>query len=159
MLGTRIALLKDGRIDVIAPAEEFTAARTPEAQAFLKTLEESETRCPADQREIAALSLEHLWLITFGCGRDCDRRADGRRPHAASGRAALDDEYREYDSNDTQPRALRLPAAHSVYWWSWQTHSGYRPDPLCVASALAKCSSRGSFRWTMAFASRRLHWA
>lgn len=48
MLGTRIALLKDGRIDVIAPAEEFTAARTPEAQAFLKTLEESETRCPAD---------------------------------------------------------------------------------------------------------------
>jgi osmoprotectant transport system ATP-binding protein len=48
MLGTRIALLKNGRIDVIASVEEFTTARTPEARAFLATLEGSETRCPAE---------------------------------------------------------------------------------------------------------------
>jgi osmoprotectant transport system ATP-binding protein len=48
MLGTRIALLCKGRIDVIASSEKFTAARTPEAQAFLATLEGSETTCPAD---------------------------------------------------------------------------------------------------------------
>jgi osmoprotectant transport system ATP-binding protein len=46
MLGSRIALLKDGRIDVVAPASEFTAARSPEAQAFLATLEGS--KCPAE---------------------------------------------------------------------------------------------------------------
>ena len=47
MIGSRIALLKDGRIDVLAPADEFTAARTPEAEAFLTTLEGSDARCPA----------------------------------------------------------------------------------------------------------------
>ena len=46
MLGSRITLLKDGRIDVIAPASEFTVARSPEARAFLATLEGS--NCPAE---------------------------------------------------------------------------------------------------------------
>jgi osmoprotectant transport system ATP-binding protein len=48
MLGSRIALLKDGQIDVVAPADEFTAARSPEALAFLATLGESEARCRAE---------------------------------------------------------------------------------------------------------------
>jgi osmoprotectant transport system ATP-binding protein len=46
MLGTRIALLKEGRIDWMAPAADFTAARSEEAQSFLATLKGSE--CPAD---------------------------------------------------------------------------------------------------------------
>ncbi len=48
MLGTRIALLSNGRIDVIAQAEDFMAARTPEAQAFLATLEGLKAECPAE---------------------------------------------------------------------------------------------------------------
>jgi osmoprotectant transport system ATP-binding protein len=40
LLGTRIALVKDGRIDVVAPAAEFPASRSPEAQTFLATLAE-----------------------------------------------------------------------------------------------------------------------
>jgi osmoprotectant transport system ATP-binding protein len=42
MLGSRVALLKDGKVDLVAPAEEFTAARSPEALAFLKTLDRRE---------------------------------------------------------------------------------------------------------------------
>ena len=38
MLGTRIALLKEGRLEVIARANEFVQARSPEARAFLATL-------------------------------------------------------------------------------------------------------------------------
>ena len=38
MLGTRIALLKEGRLEVIARADEFVKARSPEARAFLATL-------------------------------------------------------------------------------------------------------------------------
>ncbi len=41
MLGTRIALLKDGAIDVLATPREFLAAETAEARAFLAGLEES----------------------------------------------------------------------------------------------------------------------
>lgn len=48
MLGSRIALLKNGRIDLIAPAAEFTSARSEEARAFLATLEGSEAPCPAE---------------------------------------------------------------------------------------------------------------
>jgi osmoprotectant transport system ATP-binding protein len=48
MLGSRIALLKDGRVDVIAPADQFTSARSTEALAFLQTLDGSEARCPAE---------------------------------------------------------------------------------------------------------------
>jgi osmoprotectant transport system ATP-binding protein len=40
MLGTRIALLKEGRLEVVARPEEFVQARTPEAAAFLATLGE-----------------------------------------------------------------------------------------------------------------------
>jgi osmoprotectant transport system ATP-binding protein len=40
MLGTRIALLKEGRLEVVARADEFVQARTPEAMAFLATLGE-----------------------------------------------------------------------------------------------------------------------
>jgi osmoprotectant transport system ATP-binding protein len=40
MLASRIALLKDGAIDLIMPPDEFLAARTPEALAFLRSLEE-----------------------------------------------------------------------------------------------------------------------
>jgi osmoprotectant transport system ATP-binding protein len=38
MLGTRIALLKDGRLEVVAKAAEFPSVTTPEATAFLATL-------------------------------------------------------------------------------------------------------------------------
>lgn len=48
MVGSRIALLKDGGVDVLAPASEFMAARSPEARAFLATLEASETPCPTE---------------------------------------------------------------------------------------------------------------
>jgi osmoprotectant transport system ATP-binding protein len=40
MLGTRIALLKEGRLELVARADEFAQARTPEAMAFLATLRE-----------------------------------------------------------------------------------------------------------------------
>jgi ABC-type proline/glycine betaine transport system ATPase subunit len=40
MLGTRIALLKEGRLELVARADEFAQARTPEAMAFLATLGE-----------------------------------------------------------------------------------------------------------------------
>ena len=36
MVGSRIALLKDGRLDVVAPPEEFRKAQTEEARAFLE---------------------------------------------------------------------------------------------------------------------------
>ena len=39
MLGTRIALLKDGQLEVVARAEEFAGLRSPEAGAFLATLD------------------------------------------------------------------------------------------------------------------------
>jgi osmoprotectant transport system ATP-binding protein len=38
MLGDRIALLKDGRLEVIARPDEFVQAGSPEARAFLATL-------------------------------------------------------------------------------------------------------------------------
>jgi len=38
MLGTRIALLKEGRLEVVAAAEEFSRSQSHEAQAFLATL-------------------------------------------------------------------------------------------------------------------------
>ena len=41
MLATRIALLKDGALDVVAPAREFLAAETEEARAFLGGLTEN----------------------------------------------------------------------------------------------------------------------
>lgn len=41
MLGTRIALMKDGRLEIVAGPEEFLQARTPEAIAFLATLGEA----------------------------------------------------------------------------------------------------------------------
>lgn len=40
MLGSRVALLKDGAMDVLATPAEFLAARTPEALAFLASLED-----------------------------------------------------------------------------------------------------------------------
>jgi hypothetical protein len=40
MLGTRIALLKDGAIDVLLTPREFLRAQTTEARAFLAGLEE-----------------------------------------------------------------------------------------------------------------------
>jgi osmoprotectant transport system ATP-binding protein len=39
MMGTRIALLKDGALELLATPEEFLAARSAEAQAFLSSLE------------------------------------------------------------------------------------------------------------------------
>ena len=41
MLGTRIALLKEGRLEVVACPEEFTRAGFPEARAFLATLSDA----------------------------------------------------------------------------------------------------------------------
>jgi len=40
MLGSRVALLKDGAIDVLATPSDFLAAQTPEARAFLASLED-----------------------------------------------------------------------------------------------------------------------
>jgi osmoprotectant transport system ATP-binding protein len=40
MMATRVALLKEGRLDTLLAPREFLAARTPEAQAFLASLEE-----------------------------------------------------------------------------------------------------------------------
>jgi len=39
MLGTRIALLREGRLEVLARPDEFIQARSPEAQAFLAALD------------------------------------------------------------------------------------------------------------------------
>jgi osmoprotectant transport system ATP-binding protein len=39
MLASRIALLKDGALDLLAEPREFRAAETPEARAFLAGLE------------------------------------------------------------------------------------------------------------------------
>jgi osmoprotectant transport system ATP-binding protein len=41
MLASRIALLEDGALALVATPEEFRAARTPEARAFLAALEDS----------------------------------------------------------------------------------------------------------------------
>jgi len=40
MLGTRIALLKDGRLEEVARADEFMGAKSQEARAFLATMRE-----------------------------------------------------------------------------------------------------------------------
>ena len=40
LLATRVVLLNDGRIELIAAPDEFRRAQTPEARAFLTTLEE-----------------------------------------------------------------------------------------------------------------------
>jgi osmoprotectant transport system ATP-binding protein len=39
LLGTRIALLKDGKLELVARAADFPSATSPEARAFLNTLE------------------------------------------------------------------------------------------------------------------------
>ena len=39
MLASRIALVHDGRLEVVAPPAEFLRSHTPEAAAFLKTLD------------------------------------------------------------------------------------------------------------------------
>jgi osmoprotectant transport system ATP-binding protein len=41
MMGSRVALLKDGAVDVLATPAEFLAARVPEARAFLASLEDN----------------------------------------------------------------------------------------------------------------------
>jgi osmoprotectant transport system ATP-binding protein len=41
MLGTRIALLNKGRLEVVAPPEQFLESRSSEASAFIATLEQS----------------------------------------------------------------------------------------------------------------------
>jgi osmoprotectant transport system ATP-binding protein len=41
MMATRIALVADGALDVLAPPGDFLDARTPEARAFLASLEET----------------------------------------------------------------------------------------------------------------------
>ena len=38
IVGTRIALLKNGRLEVVAPADEFPQAGSPEVQAFVATM-------------------------------------------------------------------------------------------------------------------------
>jgi ABC-type proline/glycine betaine transport system ATPase subunit len=43
MLGTRIALLKDGRLELVARADEFPGATSQEALAFLATVTQSVT--------------------------------------------------------------------------------------------------------------------
>jgi osmoprotectant transport system ATP-binding protein len=43
MLGSRIALLHEGRLEVVAAPEEFRRAHTPEALAFLETLDRERT--------------------------------------------------------------------------------------------------------------------
>jgi hypothetical protein len=40
MLATRIALLHDGALELLATPDEFRAARTPEARAFLAGLDQ-----------------------------------------------------------------------------------------------------------------------
>ena len=37
-LGTRIALLSNGRVELLTPASEFSRAESPEARAFLNCL-------------------------------------------------------------------------------------------------------------------------
>ncbi len=44
MLASRIALLKEGQLETIAAAGEFLTARSPEATAFLETIDESHAR-------------------------------------------------------------------------------------------------------------------
>ena len=44
MMATRIALIKDGSIDVLLSPREFLAATTPEARAFLAALDPQEVR-------------------------------------------------------------------------------------------------------------------
>ncbi len=39
LIGTRIAMLKDGRLELVARAADFPSATSPEASAFLATLE------------------------------------------------------------------------------------------------------------------------
>ncbi|MBZ5624403.1 MAG: ATP-binding cassette domain-containing protein [Acidobacteriia bacterium] len=41
MMGSRVALLKDGAVDVLATPSDFLAAQTPEARAFLASLEDA----------------------------------------------------------------------------------------------------------------------
>jgi osmoprotectant transport system ATP-binding protein len=41
MMASRVALLKDGAIDILAPPSEFRGAQTPEARAFLAGLDPS----------------------------------------------------------------------------------------------------------------------
>jgi osmoprotectant transport system ATP-binding protein len=48
MMASRIALLRDGALDVLLPPAEFLEAQTAEARAFLASLEESRSR---DERQ------------------------------------------------------------------------------------------------------------
>jgi osmoprotectant transport system ATP-binding protein len=47
MLGTRIALLQDGRLETIARAEDFSHSQSAEAQAFLATLNDGSEKSHA----------------------------------------------------------------------------------------------------------------
>jgi osmoprotectant transport system ATP-binding protein len=49
-VGTRIALLKDGRLELVTSAHEFRNARSPEAEAFLATITDERSVCESDAR-------------------------------------------------------------------------------------------------------------
>jgi osmoprotectant transport system ATP-binding protein len=44
MMASRIALMKDGKLEIVAPPADFLQARSDEARAFLATLETNESR-------------------------------------------------------------------------------------------------------------------
>ena len=65
MLASRIALLKDGALDVVAGPREFRAGETAEARAFLAGLERGDRMNGDLASEIFSLSLEHITMVAI----------------------------------------------------------------------------------------------
>jgi ABC-type proline/glycine betaine transport system ATPase subunit len=62
LLGSRIALLHEGRVEWVGPSDEFLQAPSPHAQTFLRTLERSGPMSADEfvQAEILQTSGEHV---------------------------------------------------------------------------------------------------
>jgi len=64
LLGSKIALLTGGRLDVVAPPEQFRQARSDDARAFLACLANETSNMRSDLwGDILQLTAEHLLLV------------------------------------------------------------------------------------------------
>ncbi len=119
MLGSRIALLKDGALDLVLTPREFLAARTPEALAFLASLASlgepshggAHERAAALRNPDALVQHLELVLITIAIAAALGIPGGGFSGAPSVG-APLGGVVRQYRADHSQPRAFRFSLAH-----------------------------------------------
>ena len=97
--------------------------------------------------EVAALSLEHVWLVLLSVGVAIAIAAPAAVLIARRAEPApVDDERREHSADGAQPGAVRVSAAASFHRGRRQANGHRRPYPLCAAPGLAQHGDRDPFR-------------